>query len=163
VHWAQYAVVAQFDGASPHPAQRFTPSGFFEWVKGYLDDAKKVHSCYEVGAFGYVLHRKLVALGVCNLVLRPRKRDEKGKKQKPDQRDALALCGMLDRYICGNTEALAVIRVPSEEEEQSRWKTRQRGSLVSDRGRVSNQGLSNARHYEFDLPDQWWRPRAFNR
>lgn len=30
VHWAQYTVVAQFDGASPRPAQRFTPSAFIE-------------------------------------------------------------------------------------------------------------------------------------
>jgi len=58
------------------------------------------------------LHRKLVALGVRNLVVRPRNWDEYGKKQKTDQRDALALCGILDRYLCGNTEALAVIRVP---------------------------------------------------
>ena len=163
VHWAQYTVVAQFDGASPRPAQRFTPSAFVEWVKEHLDDAQEVHSCYEAGAFGYLLHRKLVALGVRNLVVRPRNWDEYGKKQKTDQRDALALCGMLDRYICGNTEALAVIRVPCEQEEQSRSQTRQRGNLVSDRGRVSNQGLSNARYYGFDLPDQWWRPRAFKR
>ena len=163
VHWAQYTVVAQFDGASPRPAQRFTPSAFVEWVKEHLDDAHEVHSCYEAGAFGYVLHRKLVALGVRNLVVRPRNWDEYGKKQKTDQRDALALCGMLDRYICGNTEALAVIRVPCEKEEQLRSQTRQRGNLVSDRGRVSNQGLSNARYYGFDLPDQWWRPRAFKR
>jgi transposase len=70
---------------------------------------------------------------------------------------------MLDRYLSGNTEALAVLRIPAENEEQSRSQTRQRKSLVSDRGRVSNQGLSNARYYGHDLPEQWWRPRAFKR
>ena len=82
VHWAQYTVVAQFDGASPRPAQRFTPGAFVEWVKEHLGDAQEVHSCYEAGAFGYVLHRRLVALGVRNLVVRPRNWDEYGKKQK---------------------------------------------------------------------------------
>ena len=34
---------------------------------------------------------------------------------------------------------------------------------MSERGRISNQGLSNARYCSHDLPDQWWRPRAFKR
>lgn len=59
VHWAQYTVVAQLDGASPRPAQRFTPDAFIVWVQEHLNDAHEVHSCYEAGAFGYVLHRKL--------------------------------------------------------------------------------------------------------
>jgi len=63
VHWTQYTVVAQCDGASPRPAQRFTPAGFLAWVAARRAEACEVHSCYEAGAFGYVLHRKLVALG----------------------------------------------------------------------------------------------------
>lgn len=163
VHWSQYTVVAQFDGASPRPAQRFTPQAFLAWVATKLQDAEEVHSCYEAGAFGYVLHRKLVALGVRNLVVRPRNWDEYGKKVKTDQRDALSLCSMLDRHLCGNTEALCVIRVPSEQEEQARGETRQRQALVADRGRISNRGLSAARYYGHDLPQQWWRPLAFKR
>lgn len=163
VHWAQYTVVAQYDDASPRPAQRFTPEAFLAWVKERRDEVDEIHSCYEAGAFGYVLHRKLAALGVHNVVVRPRNWDEYGKKVKTDQRDALALCGMLDRYLAGNREALCVIRVPTEAEECSRSQTRQRDSLVADRGRLSNRGLSTARYYGFDLPERWWRPRAFER
>jgi hypothetical protein len=122
-----------------------------------------VHSCYEAGAFGCVLHRKLVALGIKNGVVRPRDWDAYHKKVKTDRRDALALCGMPDRHLAGNTGALCVIRVPSEAGEQSRGQTRQRDSLVKDRGRTGNRGLSTARYYGFDLPAHWWRPRAFTR
>jgi hypothetical protein len=44
VHWTQYTVVAQFDGASPRPAQRFTPAGFLAWVasrRGQVDSKPK--------------------------------------------------------------------------------------------------------------------------
>ena len=163
VHWTQYTVVAQADGASPRPARRFTPAGFLAWVAAQRAEAHEVHSCYEAGAFGYVLHRKLAALGIKNVVVRPRDWDEYHKKVKTDRRDALALCGMLDRHLAGNTEALCVIRVPGEAEEQSRGRTRQRDSLVKDRGRIGNRGLSTARYYGFDLPARWWRPRAFAR
>ncbi|MDR2676265.1 MAG: IS110 family transposase [Opitutaceae bacterium] len=163
MHWTQYTVVAQADGASPRPARRFTPAGFLAWVVAQRAEAREVHSCYEAGAFGYVLHRKLVALGIKNVVVRPRDWDEYHKKVKTDRRDALALCGMLERHLAGNTEALCVIRVPSEAEEQSRGQTRQRDSLVKDRGRIGNRGLGTARYYGFDLPARWWRPRAFVR
>ncbi|OAM91789.1 hypothetical protein AW736_01735, partial [Termitidicoccus mucosus] len=166
VHWAQYVVVAQYDDASPRPARRFTPESFVEWVKARLGDAQEVNSCYEAGAFDYVLHRRQEALGVRNMVVRPRNWDQYGKKVKTDQRDALALCGMLDRYLAGNTETLCVIRVPSESEERSRGQTRQRDSLVSDRGRMSNRGLSTARYYGYDLPKDGggrWRSSVWRR
>lgn len=163
VHWGQYTVVAQYDDASPRPARRFTPEQFVEWAKERLEEAGQVHSCYEAGAFGYVLHRRLEALGVRNVVVRPRNWDEYGKKVKTDQRDALALCGMLDRRLAGNTEALCVIRVPAEDQEKARGQTRQRDSLVSDRARMSNRGLGTARYYGYDLPQRWWRPLAFKR
>jgi hypothetical protein len=39
---------------------------------------------------------------------------------KTDPRDATRLCQRLSRYLEGNTRELALIRVPSEEEEQAR-------------------------------------------
>lgn len=132
-------------------------------MKERRDDVTQIHRCYEAGAFGYVLHRKLEALGVHNAVVQPRNWDEYGKKVSADQRDALALCGMLDRYLAGNREALCVIRVPSGAEECACCQTRQRDSLVADRRRLSNRGLSTERYYGFDSPGRWWRPRAFAR
>ena len=43
------------------------------------------------GAFGYHLHRQLVALGVRNLVVQPQDWDERGKGVKTDRIDARAL------------------------------------------------------------------------
>jgi transposase len=163
VHQSQYTVVAQFDGASPRPARRFAPEAFIAWVREQLPAVDEVHSCYEAGAFGYVLHRRLVAMGVRNLVVRPRNWDEYGKKVKTDNRDALALCGMLDRHLAGNTEALCVIRVPGEAEEQARSLPRQRSALVADRTRILNRAKGTARYYAHQLPPRWWRPKAFAR
>ncbi len=51
-------------------------------------------------------------------VVSPQKLDGRQQRVKTDGRDAKALCLKLDRYVQGNKEALAVIRVPSEEENQ---------------------------------------------
>ena len=121
-------------------------------MKKQRELADKVQCCYEAGAFGFVLHRRLVALGVNNLVVRPRNWDEYGKKVKTDRRDALGLVSALDRYLAGNHEALTVVRVPSEEEERVRSVSRQRSQLLAERQRLGAQGLSsNARLTEFPI------------
>lgn len=162
VHWRQYVVVRQIDGISPQPPQRFTPDEFVEWLKKQTESADEVHCCYEAGPFGFVLHKRLVALGVKSLVVRPRNWDEYGKKVKTDRRDALALVSSLDRYLAGNKEALTVIRVPADDEERARSDSRQRAQLLAERKRFAAQGLSAARYYGHDLPDEWWRPKAFD-
>lgn len=161
VHWREYVVVRQIDGMSPQPPQRFAPEAFVVWAKKQTDLADEVHCCYEAGPFGFVLHKRLVTLGVKNFVVRPRNWDEYGKKVKTDRRDALALVSCLDRYLAGNKEALNVIRVPTDEEERARSDTRQRAQLVAERKRLAAQGLSLARYYGHDLPEEWWREKKF--
>ena len=161
VHWREHVVVRQIDGMSPQPAQRFAPEAFVAWVAKQAQLADEVHCCYEAGPFGFVLHRRLEGLGVKSLVVRPRNWDEYGKKVKTDRRDALALVSCLDRYVAGNTEALTSIRVPTEAEEQSRSVSRQREQLLEHRKRLAAQGLSCARYYGHDLPDEWWRAKKF--
>ena len=161
VHWREHVVVRQIDGTAPQPAQRFAPEAFVAWVAKQVQQADVVHCCYEAGPFGFVLHRRLVGLGVKNLVVRPRNWDEYGKKVKTDRRDALALVACLDRFVAGNTEALTSIRVPTEAEEQSRSVSRQREQLLEHRKRLAAQGLSCARYYGHDLPDEWWRAKKF--
>jgi transposase len=119
-----------------------------------------VHSCYEAGPFGYVLHRRLTALGVHNLVVRPRDWSTYGERVKTDSRDAAALCSCLDRHLAGNPGALAVIRVPSEAEEQRRAIGRQRASLQQERVRLALKGKSAALLRGHRLPREWWRSRA---
>jgi transposase len=162
VHWREHVVVRQIDGTSPQPAQRFAPEAFVAWVAKQVQLADEVHCCYEAGPFGFGLHRRLVRLGVKNLVVRPRNWDEYGKKVKTDRRDALALVSCLDRYVAGNPEALTSIRVPTETEERSRSVSRQREQLLEHRKRLAAQGLSCARYYGYDLPDEWWRARKFD-
>ncbi|OHE89433.1 MAG: hypothetical protein A3G75_07970 [Verrucomicrobia bacterium RIFCSPLOWO2_12_FULL_64_8] len=163
MHWRQYVVVRQIDGASPQPPQRFSPEGFIAWAAKQTQLADEVHCCYEAGPFGFVLHKRLVKLGVKNVVVRPRNWDEYGKGVKTDRRDALALVSCLDRYLAGNQEALAVIRVPGDEEERARSDSRQRGQLLAERKRLAAQGLSTARYYGYDLPEEWWRIKTFDR
>lgn len=113
VHADSYQVVRQLDDATPQPAQKFTPNDFLRWTKKQLTQAGEVHSCYEAGPLGYSLHRAPEALGIHNLVIRPRNWDELGRGVKTDQTDALALVQRLDRYVQGNRHALAVVRVPT--------------------------------------------------
>lgn len=156
VHLDRYVVVRQIDGGAPQPPQRFSPAQFLDWAKKQTTLAKEVYSCYEAGPFGYSLHRKLKELGITNYVVRPRDWDEYGKKVKTDKRDAKAMVQSLDRYICGNTEAFCVVRVPTEAEEQSRSRSRQRESLQKEKQRLAAQGRSHALYYGAHLEGAWW-------
>jgi len=142
VHADSYRVVRQIDHATPQPAQKFTPKDFLVWAKKQLEQAEEVYSCYEAGPLGYGLHRALLKLGIHNLVIRPQNWDELHKGVKTDKTDALAQTQRLDRYVQGNVRALAVIRVPTPEEELARSQSRQREQLMSHRLRLEAQGRS---------------------
>lgn len=163
VHAEKQVVVRQIDGQTPQPAQRFSREELLHWICKQLKLAKQVYTCYEAGPFGYGLHRELEALGVTNLVVRPRNWDQYGKKVKTDKRDALALTEALDRYVRGNKKALCVVRVPSEQEEQQRSRSRQREALSRELQRVAAMGRSNALYYGQRLRGCWWGPRAWKR
>jgi transposase len=156
VHLDRYVVVRQIGGGAPQPPQRFSPSQFLEWARKQTALAKQVYSCYEAGPFGYSLHRKLVALGVTNYVVRPRDWDEYGKKVKTDKRDAKEMVLNLDRYVSGNQEAFCVVRVPTEAEEQARSRSRQRESLQKEKQRLAAQGRSHALYYGAHIEGAWW-------
>jgi transposase len=160
VHRDSYVVVRQVDQAAPQPAQRFTLEGLLGFVQRQVAVAQAVHSCYEAGPFGYVLHRRLIAIGVHNLVVRPRDWSTYGERVKTDSRDAAALCSCLDRHLAGNPGALAPVYVPSEAEEQRRAMGRQRNSLQAERVRLTLQGKSAALLRGHRLPKEWWRPRV---
>lgn len=160
VHASSIVVVRQIDAQVAQPAQRFTPEQFPAFVRRQLARADAVHSCYEAGPFGYVLHRQLTALGVHNLVVRPRDWSHYGERVKTDSRDAAALCSCLDRYLAGNRGALAVVRVPGEAEEAARAIGRQRQALANERVRLTLQGKSAALLRGCPLPKEWWEPKV---
>ena len=121
VHQEHYVVVVQEGGGNPKPAQRFKKEAFLRWVAQLKQKSgAKIHAVYEACGFGFGLQRQLTALGIACYVVCPQKLDERNKRVKTDGLDAKALCLKLDRFVEGNREALALVRVPSEEEEQLR-------------------------------------------
>src|SRR5215210_2090357 len=120
VHQAFYVVVLQEGGANPKPAQRFGKEAFLSWAAQlkHKSGAAQIHAVYEACGFGFALQRQLAALGIACHVVCPQKLDEQNKRVKTDGLDAKALCLKLDRFVQGNREALALLRVPSEAEEQ---------------------------------------------
>jgi len=80
---------------------------------------------------------------------------------KTDARDARELCSNLDRYLNGNSKALTVVHVPTEEQERRRSLSRQRRSLSDELQRIQNMGTSHGRYYGEHVPADWWKPKVF--
>ena len=157
VHADAIVVVRILDNSAPQPAQSFKPDRFLPWIKAQLALADSVHSCYEAGPFGYVLHRQLAALGVKNLALQPVCLDERHKGVNHDQSDARELCLRLDRYVAGNTTALATVRVPTPEQEQKRAHSRQREQFKREVHRLAAQGRGLLLSQGFREKRSWWK------
>jgi len=161
VHAASIMVVRILDHSAPQPAQKFTPAKFKEWVKTQLSLATAVHSCYEAGPFGYGLHRDLVKLGIQNLVVQPVCLDEHHKGVNHDKSDAKELAMRLDRYVAGNTHALAQVRVPTPEEEQKRVASRQREQIKRAVQRLAAQGRGLLLTQGYRQAKGWWQGRRW--
>jgi transposase len=69
----------------------------------------------------------------------------------------------LDRFVQGNRDALALVRVPTEEEEQLRAVHRQREQLVKVRKQLEAQGRSLMVNHGVEPVNNWWKPAAFAR
>jgi transposase len=116
-----------------------------------------VHVVYEACGFGFSLYRQLMAVGAHCYVIAPPKLDEECSPVKTDPRDATTLCQRLSRYLEGNTRELAVIRVPTEAEEQTRHVSRQREQLVHLRQKLEAQGHSFLVNHSLPAPAHWWK------
>jgi transposase len=163
VHQEFYVVVVQEEGGNPKPAQRFRKEAFLSWAARLKQKsgAAQIHAVYEACGFGFGLQRALTALGIKCHVVCPQKLDEQNKRVKTDGLDAKALCLKLDRYVEGNREALAVVRVPTEEEEQLRAIHRQREQLVKARKQLEAQGRSLMVNHGIEPVKNWWKQRTF--
>jgi len=117
VHQDFYVVVMQEGGGNPKPPQRFAKQAFLHWSAKLKSQAREMFAVYEACGFGFSLQRKLSALSINCHVVCPQKLDEQNKRVKTDGLDAKALCLKLDRFVQGNRDALALVRVPSEKEE----------------------------------------------
>ena len=161
VHQDFYVVVEQLCGTNAKPPQRFHKLAFLHWAAKLKSQAREVHAVYEACGFGFSLQRQLSALGIVCRVVCPQKLDERNKRVKTDGLDAKALCLKLDRFVQGNRDALAVVRVPGEEEERARALHRQREQLVQVRKQLEAQGRSLLVNHGCAPVQQWWKKRAF--
>src|SRR5215467_4157977 len=130
VHQDFYVVVMQEGSSNPKPPQRFHKEAFLRWAAKLVRSGAQVYAVYEACGFGFSLQRRLSAVGIECYVVCPQKLDEQNKRVKTDSPDAQRLCLRLDRFLQGNRAALALVRVPTEEEEQARAIHRQREQLV---------------------------------
>ena len=163
VHARLYVAVAQYDHLLPKAALRLSPGEFVPLVEALLGRGHSVHVVYEACGFGLSLYRQLIAAGAHCYVIAPRKLDEEHSRVKTDPRDATTLCQRLSRYLEGNTRELALIRVPSEEEEQARHVSRQRGQLVHHRQKLEAQGRSLLISHALPAPAHWWKEQSWTR
>jgi transposase len=154
-------VVRIIENSAPQPAQKFRPADFLKWVRTQLTQAQKVYSCYEAGPFGFVLHRQLTALGVQNLIVQPVCLDEHHKNVNHDKSDARELAQRLDRYVAGNDKALAIVRVPTPEQEQKRIHSRQREQLKREVLRLGAQGRGLLLSQGYREKKGWWEPKRW--
>jgi transposase len=106
---------------------------------GLPADARVV-SCYEAGPDGFWIHRYLTTLGVESLVVDPASIEvnRRARQAKTDRLDVERLLALLLRYVNGETAALRVVRVPSEEAEHRRQLHREFITTTQDRVRVRN-------------------------
>jgi transposase len=163
VHAASIVVVRMVDGAKPQPPQSFKPADFLAWASKQKALAKEVISCYEAGPTGFWLHRQLTALGIRNYVVCPTCLDEHHGGVNNDRTDALELATRLDRYLAGNDRALALVRVPTEAEEQKRAHKRQRQQLREQRLSLAAQGRSLMLLQGWRETNHWWREHRWER
>ena len=161
VHQDFYVVVEQIGGSNPKPPQRFKKGAFLHWAARLKGQGGQVHAVYEACGFGFGLQRQLSALGIACHVVCPQKLDERNRRVKTDSLDAKALCLKLDRFVQGNQDALALVRVPSQEEEQLRAIHRQREQLVKARKRLEAQGRSLMVNHGIEPVGNWWKARTF--
>src|SRR6266516_1127360 len=162
VHQDFYVVVMQEGGANPKPPQRFQKEAFLFWAARLKQKSgAQVYALYEACGFGFSLQRKLSALSIKCYVVCPQKLDEQNRRVKTDGLDAKALCLKLDRFVQGNRDAMALVRVPTEQEEQQRAIHRQREQLVKARKQLEAQGRSLMVNHGFEPVQQWWKRRTF--
>jgi len=157
VHYRQVTVAMQEDGGRITAAGKMSHEAFVSWVGKKLNKGWRIQSCYEAGASGYWLHRKLVELGVKNLVVAPKAMGgPEAKGQKTDKRDSGQLCDALDRYLRGQDKALSVVTVPTLEQEQNRALIRYHRQIIADRTRAEARGKGLLCAQGIEVGGLWW-------
>lgn len=161
VHLESIMAVVQKDHGNPQAPRKFTRLQLVAQVKQWVAEGVQVFCVEESCGFGFVLHRELVAAGAQSFLITP---IALNGQRKTDKLDARALCLRLSRWLDGNRDELAPIRIPSEAEQRLREGTRRRKFLAGAIRSLANRGHSQVAEYcHAQLPHRWWGPRNWQK
>ena len=116
VHLEFIMAVAQKDHASAQAPRKFSRAQLVEQVRKWVAEGWQVFCVQESCGFGFVLPHELGAAGAQSFLITP---IALNGKRKTDQLDARALCLRRARWLDGNRDELAPIRIPTEAERRA--------------------------------------------
>jgi transposase len=161
VHLEFIMAVAQRGHAAPQAPRQFTPDQLVLQVQKWVAEGLVVYCVQESCGFGFVLHRRLVAVGAQSFLITPIALND---QRKTDKLDARALCLRLSRWVEGNKDELSPIRIPTEAEQRARETTRRRQFLAEEIRCLANRGHGQVAEYcHQKLPHRWWGPRLWKK
>jgi transposase len=161
VHLEFIMAVIQRDHASLQAPRKFTREQLLLQVRKWVGEGLVVYTVAESCGFGFVFHRRLVEAGAQSFLITPLALNG---KRKTDKLDARALCVRLSRWVDGNKDELAPIRIPTEAEQRARELTRRRKFLCEEIRCLANRGHGQVAEYCHEpLPSRWWGPRLWKK
>ncbi|HOB99420.1 MAG TPA: IS110 family transposase [Verrucomicrobiota bacterium] len=161
VHLEFIMAVAQRGNTSAHAPRKFTPEQLVGQIRQWVAQGLQVFCVQESCGFGFVLHRQMVAAGALSFLITP---IALNGKRKTDKLDPRALCLRLSRYLDGNRDELAPIRIPTGAEQRRREGTRRRQFLAREIRCLANRGHAQVAEYcHQSLPSRWWGPRLWKK
>jgi transposase len=164
VHLKSYYVARKIDNAAVGTVAKLrTQEECVFYAERQLAQAEQVVAVYEAGPLGYVLYRALKALGVDCKVCAADSTLQKQTRRKTNQIDARTLASNLFNYLNGNERALRLVRVPTEEQERERLRSRGLDCLVEERKRLAARANGLLLSQGYGHCKGWWRPKAFER
>jgi transposase len=163
-HLKSYQAARKIDNGAVGVAQTFqSQEALLLYVQKQREQAKQVTVVYESGPMGFTLYRQLKANAIQCLVCAPRSAEQKRKRRKNNSIDARTLTSDLSNYLNGNEQALQLVRIPTEAQEQARVQSRQHDALVQERKRIGAMGNALLLSQGYGSWSNWWRPKAFER
>ena len=161
VHLEFIMAVAQKDHANPQARASSPTPNWWPTSASKSPPASRCAACRRVVALVSVLHRELVAAGAQSFLITP---IALNGKRKTDKLDARALGLRLSRWLDGNRDELAPIRIPSAKEQRQRDGTRRRKFLGRQIRALANHGHGQVAEYcHAKLPHRWWGARNWKK
>jgi transposase len=161
VHLEFIMAVVQREHAAPQAPRKFTPAQLVAQVQKWAAEGLVVYAVAESCGFGFVLHHQLVAAGAQSFLITP---IALNGQRKTDKLDARALCVRLSRWVDGNKDELAPIRIASQAEQRVRETTRRRKFLSEEIRCLANRGHGQVAEYCHEkLPHRWWGARTWKK